>query len=150
MSPSSTPICFFEQDARRCYRSLVLWSLPRKEVGYPIERKSEQDASWGNENKLGLHGAHKYGFVQAMKTTLEIPDTVFRRAKTAAASRGVTFREFVTEAVREKLVPKKGSRENKPGWTKVFGAAKQHSRELQRMDALIEAEFEQIDPEDEP
>ena len=100
-------------------------------------------------NNLSLHGAHKYGFVQGMKTTLEIPDTVFRRAKTAAASRGVTFREFVTEAVREKLVPKKGSRENKPGWAKVFGAAKQHSRELQRMDALIAAEFEQIDPEDE-
>lgn len=85
-----------------------------------------------------------------MKTTLEIPDAVFRRAKSQAASRGVTFREFVTEAVREKLAPKKGSRENKPGWMKVFGAAKQHRRELQRMDALIEAEFERIDPEDEP
>jgi hypothetical protein len=71
-------------------------------------------------NNLSLHGAHKYGFVPAMKTTLEIPDTVFRRAKTQAASRGVTFREFVTEAVREKLALKKGSRENKPGVDESF------------------------------
>jgi predicted DNA binding CopG/RHH family protein len=38
-----------------------------------------------------------------MKTTLEIPDAIFRRAKSAAAKRGVPFREFVTEAVKDKL-----------------------------------------------
>ena len=38
-----------------------------------------------------------------MKTTLEIPDAIFRRAKSAAAGRGIPLREFVTEAVREKL-----------------------------------------------
>ena len=87
---------------------------------------------------------------EKMKTTLEIPDIVFRRAKAEAASRGVTFREFVTEAVREKLIPKGRSGEAKPGWLKVFGAAKAHHRELARIDALIAAEFEQIDPEDKP
>ena len=38
-----------------------------------------------------------------MKTTLEIPDTLFRRAKSVAASRGIPLREFVTEAVKDKL-----------------------------------------------
>ena len=38
-----------------------------------------------------------------MKTTLEIPDAIFRRAKSAAAERGIPLREFVTEAVRDKL-----------------------------------------------
>ena len=38
-----------------------------------------------------------------MKTTLEIPDPIFRRAKSAAAQRGVALRVFVTEAVEEKL-----------------------------------------------
>ena len=38
-----------------------------------------------------------------MKTTLEIPDAVFRRAKSAPAERGVPLRAFVTEAVRDKL-----------------------------------------------
>lgn len=38
-----------------------------------------------------------------MKTTVEIPDPIFRRAKSAAAARGIPFREFVTEAVKDKL-----------------------------------------------
>ena len=36
-----------------------------------------------------------------MKTTLEIPDSIFRRAKSVAAERGIPLREFVTEAVKE-------------------------------------------------
>ena len=54
-----------------------------------------------------------------MKTTLEIPDSVFRRAKAGAAERGITLREFVTEAVKEKL-----SAEAKAGekpWVKHMG-----------------------------
>jgi predicted DNA binding CopG/RHH family protein len=39
-----------------------------------------------------------------MKTTLEIPDTIFRRAKSAAAERGIPFRKYITEAVEDKLV----------------------------------------------
>ena len=34
----------------------------------------------------------------AMKTTLEIPDFLFRRAKSAAAQRGIPLRQLVTEA----------------------------------------------------
>ena len=34
-----------------------------------------------------------------MKTTLEMPDSVFRKAKAKAAERGIPFRQFVTEAV---------------------------------------------------
>ena len=38
-----------------------------------------------------------------MKTTLEIPDPLFRKAKATAAQHGVTLREFVNDALREKL-----------------------------------------------
>lgn len=38
-----------------------------------------------------------------MKTTLDILDPVFRRAKAQAAQRGIPLRQFVTEAVEEKL-----------------------------------------------
>jgi len=38
-----------------------------------------------------------------MKTTLEIPDQIFYRAKSKAAEQGVSLRQFVTEAVEEKL-----------------------------------------------
>src|ERR1017187_333902 len=36
-----------------------------------------------------------------MKTTLEIPDALFRRAKSAAAEQGIPFRELVSEALAE-------------------------------------------------
>ena len=38
-----------------------------------------------------------------MKTTIEIPDALFRRAKSAAAERGVPLRELVSEALADKL-----------------------------------------------
>ena len=38
-----------------------------------------------------------------MKTTLELPDQLFRTAKATAAERGRTLKEFMTEAVRDKL-----------------------------------------------
>jgi hypothetical protein len=55
-----------------------------------------------------------------MKTTLEIPDSIFRRAKSVAAQRGVALRVFVTEAVEEKLAAT-SRREQKPwvGWRVV-------------------------------
>src|ERR1017187_5434506 len=38
-----------------------------------------------------------------MKTTLEIPDDLFRRAKSAAAEQGIPLRELVSEALAEEL-----------------------------------------------
>jgi hypothetical protein len=41
-----------------------------------------------------------------MKTTIDIPDPLFRRAKLKAAERGQTLKEFVGEALQEKLAAK--------------------------------------------
>ena len=38
-----------------------------------------------------------------MKTTLEIPDAISRRAMSAAAEHGIPLREFETQAVQEKM-----------------------------------------------
>jgi len=80
-----------------------------------------------------------------MKTTLEIPDTIFRRAKSVAAERGIPLREFVTEAVKDKLAanPKAGG---KP-WIKYMGKLKRLRKETARINALIEKDSEKIDPE---
>ena len=80
-----------------------------------------------------------------MKTTLEIPDTIFRRAKSVAAERGIPLREFVTEAVKDKLAanPKAGA---KP-WVKHMGKLKRLRKETARINALIEKDSEKIDPE---
>jgi hypothetical protein len=80
-----------------------------------------------------------------VKTTLEIPDPIFRRAKSAAAERGVAFREFVTEAVKEKLATRKKARQ-KP-WLKHAGKLKHLRKETARIERIIEEETERIDPE---
>ena len=80
-----------------------------------------------------------------MKTTLEIPDAIFRRAKSAAAARGVPLREFVTQAVRDKLVAH-GNLGEKP-WVRHMGKLKHLHRETERINRLIEEDSEKIDAE---
>ena len=38
-----------------------------------------------------------------MKTTIELPDVMFRQARALAAARGVTLRRLFTEALEEEL-----------------------------------------------
>ena len=83
-----------------------------------------------------------------MKTTLEIPDMLFRKAKATAAQQGRTLREFVTEAVQEKLSVPKGKPSATPAWMELFGSAKKHAASLREIDAMVEQEFGQIEPED--
>ena len=80
-----------------------------------------------------------------MKTTLEIPDTVFRRAKSRAAAKGMPLRQFVTEAVEEKLKAEPASGE-KP-WMKLVGKLKHLRKETAKINRWIEEESEKIDPE---
>jgi len=80
-----------------------------------------------------------------MKTTLEIPDALFRRAKSLAAEQGIPFRELVSEALAEKLGRRNGGQ--KP-WMSHFGELRDLHKETARMNRIIETEFEQIDIED--
>lgn len=80
-----------------------------------------------------------------MKTTLEIPDAIFRRAKALAAERGIPFRALVSEAVVDKLQVETGR--GKP-WMTAFGRLRHLRRETARINRRIEREFEQIEPED--
>ncbi|HET9399347.1 MAG TPA: hypothetical protein VFO34_00205 [Candidatus Acidoferrales bacterium] len=80
-----------------------------------------------------------------MKTTLEIPDRIFRRAKSLAAQRGIPFRELVTEAVDEKLAAATNGRERP--WLKLMGKLKHLHKETRRINRLIEEDSEKIDPE---
>ena len=81
-----------------------------------------------------------------MKTTLEIPDPIFRRAKSLAAERGIPFRQFVTEAVQDKLNTRSGPAE-KP-WMKSFGKLRDLRSETKKINRIIEEEFERTEPED--
>ena len=84
-----------------------------------------------------------------MKTTLEIPDLLFRRAKSKAAERGQTLKQLVTEALQEKLaVNTHNTRPGEPGWMEGFGKLRQLRKETRRIQARIAERFEVIEPED--
>ena len=93
-----------------------------------------------------LTESHKYGTVKSVKTTLEIPDSIFRRAKAKAAEHGVPLRQFVTEAVAEKLRTDSPAAE-KP-WMASAGALRHLRKETARINNIIEEEFENIEPEE--
>jgi hypothetical protein len=75
-----------------------------------------------------------------MKTTLEIPDFLFRRAKSVAAERGIPLRQFVTE---EKL---RTTSQEKP-WMKHVGKLKHLHGERKQIERRVKEAFEQIDRE---
>ena len=81
-----------------------------------------------------------------MKTTLEIPDSTFRRAKAKAAERGIPLRQLVTEALEETLRSEEGGRQP---WLRLAGGLKHLRGETARITATIDREFETIEPEDE-
>jgi len=84
-----------------------------------------------------------------MKTTVEIPDAVFRRAKAKAAERGQALREFVTEALQEKLSGRnsRSSADTAP-WMRGFGQLRSLRRETARIQRVIDQTFEVVEPED--
>jgi len=95
-----------------------------------------------------LDTAHKYGSQLPVKTTLEIPESLFRRAKATAARQGRTLKQLVQEALSEKIARVDGaSRQQKP-WMILAGGLKHLHSENRRIERIIEAEFENIEPED--
>ena len=84
-----------------------------------------------------------------MKTTLEIPDPLFRRAKSKAAERGQPLKEFVAEALEEKLGKRTGgARSPQPEWMQGFGGLRRLRKETARIQARIDETFGVIEPED--
>jgi hypothetical protein len=81
-----------------------------------------------------------------VKTTLEMPDLIFRQAKAKAAEQGIPLRQFVTEAVENELRarPAAGQRP----WVRLAGRLRHLRKETGRIQQLIEREFESIEPEE--
>ena len=83
-----------------------------------------------------------------MKTTVEIPDSLFRKAKSRAAELGQTLKEFMTEALQDKLAKKSNPRAAEPGWMRGFGRLRPLRKETARIQRHIDRVFEVIEPED--
>ena len=86
-----------------------------------------------------------------MKTTIELPDVMFRQAKALAAARGVTLKRFFTEALEEQLrhcTSENRTGKAEPPWMTGFGALSDLSDETRRVLSVIEEEFETLSPKD--
>lgn len=84
-----------------------------------------------------------------MKTTLELPDPLFRKAKATAAQQGQSLKEFFTAALRDKLAAGSGPpRATEPAWMQGFGKLKRLRKETARVQATVDAEFRVIESED--
>ena len=84
-----------------------------------------------------------------MKTTIDIPDALFRKAKSRAAENGQTLKEFVSEALRVKLARKTGTdHSGEPDWMEGFGKLRHLRKETARIQERIREAFDVIEPED--
>jgi len=83
-----------------------------------------------------------------VKTTLEIPDLLYRKLKISAAHRGTTVRQLVNEALTEKLRASPGNASSQPAWSRAFGRLQHLHKETQRISRIIDDEFTRIDPEE--
>ncbi|MGH9451371.1 MAG: CopG family transcriptional regulator [Terriglobia bacterium] len=81
-----------------------------------------------------------------MKTTLDIPEAIFRSAKAKAAEQGVPLRQFVTEAVAEKLAARRPLHPEER--LRLAGNLRDLRKETEQINTLIEQEFEGIEPEE--
>lgn len=81
-----------------------------------------------------------------MRISVDISNVLFLRAKSAAASRGISLSQFVAEALREKL-GSAPSVDPKP-WMKHFGKLKRLHTETKLIEKRIEEAFEHIDAEE--
>ena len=88
--------------------------------------------------------------IWAVKTTLELPDDLFREAKIAAARQGRSLKELFTEALREKLTKEDREMGNsEPAWMRYFGTFGELAvdcEETQRIQEVVDDEFGTIDP----
>lgn len=78
-----------------------------------------------------------------MKTTVTIPDELYRRTKTAAALRGESLKDFVADALESHLERHTSRGSTQQGWRAVFGKARREDVEV--VDAITAAEFEHVD-----
>jgi hypothetical protein len=81
-----------------------------------------------------------------MKTTLDLPDRLYRQIKARAALKGQTIKSFFLEAIRAKLVSDQHEKSAPVGWRAVYGKA--NPDDIADVQRLIDDEFSRVRSED--
>ncbi len=83
-----------------------------------------------------------------MKTTVEIPDALFKEAKILAAVEGLSMKQLITESLQRRIAGVTSDAKIEPPWKQAFGAMRSYRKENRRIERIIEQQFERIEPED--
>jgi hypothetical protein len=86
--------------------------------------------------------------LRPVKTTVEIPDDLFRRAKVLAAQEGLSMKQLITESLQHRVLRHSPETTIEPPWKQAFGAMRAYKKENRRIEKLVEEEFGQVEPED--
>lgn len=79
-----------------------------------------------------------------MKTTIELPDRLFRSAKAHAAQEGLSLRIFFEKAVTSQL-RKSSESAAAPGWRRSFGTLKDIKAATREVQRVVDREFSRIE-----
>jgi hypothetical protein len=82
-----------------------------------------------------------------VKTTLELPDALFRRAKVAAATQGIPLKQLMQEALERRLATAQAP-SGAPGWKRLHGGLAALRAETRRVERTIDEAFEVIDEDE--
>lgn len=87
-----------------------------------------------------------------MKTTIDLPSSTLQRATDLAAAQGISVEQLLSKALQEKLrASHAADARSAPPWLKnfgVFGKTAAMRTETDRIQKLIDDEFERIEPDD--
>jgi hypothetical protein len=83
-----------------------------------------------------------------VKTTLEIPEPLFRQLKISAAKQGKTIRAVVNEALTEKLNRSPYGVEDVPAWRVAFGGLRDLRDETAKINRDLTTEFSRVNLEE--
>ena len=78
-----------------------------------------------------------------MKTTIEVPDELFREVKARAALQGESLRAFVCRALESQLA---GVDQERPAWKQAFGRVPESA--VKEVDEVVAREFGRVDQND--
>jgi len=76
-----------------------------------------------------------------VKTTIEIPDDLFRRVKIFSAVKGIPLKVLFAEALAEKVNEPESQEAVRP-WMEFYGKGEGFINDLEEIDAVIQDEFE--------
>ena len=80
-----------------------------------------------------------------MKTTIEIPDELFKKAKATAALQGESLKDLICDALETRLLSSPSQQHSdQTGWRSVFGLA--DAKSVRKIDQRIAADLERVDP----